>query len=526
MHFADRGRLTEIGRLKAFERIGTKSFDSFTKLAAALCNAPVAYISLLDQEVEHFLARIGIEQLRLPRNLSICGRVIEQDKTCIIHDIPQDGRFRNFPTSVGLPKLKFYAGAPLITSNSIKLGVLCVLDVLPRTLTKEQETSLKILADQIVSKLEDELMRDELNLMVVRLKTLINGINMAIIFEDEHRKIFAINDTAHELFGLRIEHLIGRNVFEFFLKLDHVFKNPDDFVQAALKCSHGSAELRFHDVEMCNGQRLELSYFPIVLEHDVKGYLWVFKDISERKDAERLIEIQKAKLIMASRMAALGEVAAGIAHEINNPLSIIQSIGYILKKVTDESASSMKLVRESGDRLEKTTLRISRIINALLQFARESDSEQIADVRVQDIFEDTLGFVQERFQHSGIQLSVAPFDTNLMIRCSRPSVSQILLNLLSNAFDAASAAIEKWAEIAVLDAGAFVRIAVSDSGKGIPEEVRRKIMQPFFTTKELGKGSGLGLSISSGLAEKMGGRLYLDGRTKHTRFMLELPKAP
>jgi GAF domain-containing protein len=96
-----------LGRVKALERIGARSFDSFTKLAAALCDAPVAYISLLDQEQEHFLARVGMEQPRLPLDESICKRAIEQDAVYVVSDIPQDGRFINLPTSVGVPNLNF-----------------------------------------------------------------------------------------------------------------------------------------------------------------------------------------------------------------------------------------------------------------------------------------------------------------------------------------------------------------------------------------------------------------------------------
>ncbi len=175
MHFADQGRLTEIERIKAFERIVEKDFFPFTKMATVVCDAPIAFISILDHLEEHFLVRIGLDRLKLAKDISICGHAIQQENVYIIHDIPSDSRFLHYPRAMRLPDLKFYAGAPLTTSKNIKVGMICVLDFIARTLSKDQETSLKIMASHVISKLEDELMKDKLNLAVGRLKTLINS---------------------------------------------------------------------------------------------------------------------------------------------------------------------------------------------------------------------------------------------------------------------------------------------------------------------------------------------------------------
>ncbi|WP_141732740.1 ATP-binding protein [Oligoflexus tunisiensis] len=506
------------------ERIAEERFHPITKLASIICETPIAFISILDDIQEHFLARIGFDVVVLPIEKSICGDVIEQDDVYIVSDIAKDERFSQLQAAIGKPELRFYAGAPLMTHNKVKLGVLCVLDYLPRELNQGQQLSLATLAEHAIIKLEDELIKDELNLAVVRLKTLIDNLNTAIILESEFRSIAAINEKFYELFDIRIENVIGRNVFDLFCTIKSAFKDPDAFMRKVMEYSLSEGTSQGYEIETRNERYLEFSYTPIFVDNEARGLLWIFKDITEKRESERLIEIHKAQLVMSSKMAALGEVAAGIAHEINNPLSIIQSIGYVLKHGSKDSLVRDTIVREAGDRIEQTTKRITRIIKGLLQFAREAEPEQKMNVMIRSVLDDTLSFVQERFQHHGIQLKVEDFDPTLQLHCSPTALSQILINLLSNAFDAAWPSTDKWVTIKVRDIGKVLEIEVSDSGQGIPFAIRDKIMQPFFTTKEVGKGSGLGLSISKGLAEKMGGRLFLSLETPYTSFVLELPK--
>jgi signal transduction histidine kinase len=116
-------------------------------------------------------------------------------------------------------------------------------------------------------------------------------------------------------------------------------------------------------------------------------------------------------------------------------------------------------------------------------------------------------------------------EKSLRIDCRPTEISQVLLNLLNNAVDAVQPLAEKWVELQVRSAGKDVEISVMDSGKGIPEKIRDKVGQPFFTTKVVGHGTGLGLSISRGIVEAHGGHLNLDTQCEHTRFVVTLPKA-
>jgi signal transduction histidine kinase len=142
------------------------------------------------------------------------------------------------------------------------------------------------------------------------------------------------------------------------------------------------------------------------------------------------------------------------------------------------------------------------------------------------IVRDTVELCTERFRQHNIDLVIDPIEPGLYVECRGVQIAQVLLNLLSNAHDAVDGARERRVRIAVDNDDRDVRIAVSDSGPGIPPEIRARIMEPFFTTKEIGKGTGLGLSVSKGIAEAHGGRLALDPEARETRFVLTLRRVP
>jgi signal transduction histidine kinase len=129
----------------------------------------------------------------------------------------------------------------------------------------------------------------------------------------------------------------------------------------------------------------------------------------------------------------------------------------------------------------------------------------------------------EKFKHRNVEIRVDPIADDLAIRCRSVQISQVLLNLINNACDAVQSDPAPWIHIAAERRDGFVRLTVTDSGKGIPEHVRSRLFQPFFTTKEIGKGTGLGLSISKGIVGAHGGTVDLDPTSAHTRFVVELP---
>lgn len=245
----------------------------------------------------------------------------------------------------------------------------------------------------------------------------------------------------------------------------------------------------------------------------------------ELRKSHKIIVNQQRSLISSAKMTALGEMAAGIAHEINNPLAIIQGNAGMIKTLTSSETVNLEMVRKSVSTVEATVKRIAKIVQGLRSFARDGSGDSFALVSVKNIVEETLALCKERFRNHSIQLEYDAIP-DVEIECRAVQISQVLLNLIVNSFDAVSELSVKWVRVQVVDKSDAIEIHIMDSGPGIPEELRDKVMQPFFTTKEIGKGTGLGLSISQGLIEAHGGMLYLDVSRQNTCFVVRLLKRP
>lgn len=252
----------------------------------------------------------------------------------------------------------------------------------------------------------------------------------------------------------------------------------------------------------------------------------VATDITGQKQAELLLESQKSQMLAAAKMSSLGEMAAGIAHEVNNPLTIINLLSTQLR----ERLKQGKIIENEElidrlTRIEKTTERIARIVNGLRTFSRDGTKDPIQIARVDTIVTDTLNLCTERFKGHSVQLTIAPIPEDVRIACRPIQISQVLLNLLNNAFDAVSThPNERWVRLEVINHEKRVQIKITDSGQGIRPETMTRLFQPFFTTKDAGKGTGLGLSISRGIVEDHGGTIMIDPQSKNTCFTIDLPK--
>jgi C4-dicarboxylate-specific signal transduction histidine kinase len=250
-------------------------------------------------------------------------------------------------------------------------------------------------------------------------------------------------------------------------------------------------------------------------------------DITERKEMVDQIEASKVNMASSARLSALGMMAGGVAHEINNPLAIIHaSAADLLRQTKEEGVVSPAIVGRNSQRILDTANRVTRIIKSLRQLAREGRQDRMRPVLVAKILEDTLEVCRERFKHHSIQLFEPNVVPGLTVLCREVQIGQVLLNLLQNAFDAvANQAGEKWIRLEVTEDGNSAVFSVIDSGPGVPIELRNKIMEPFFTTKAVGSGVGLGLSLSRTMIEEHSGKLKLTEKAGHTSFSFSLALA-
>lgn len=243
-----------------------------------------------------------------------------------------------------------------------------------------------------------------------------------------------------------------------------------------------------------------------------------------RRISGKMVAEISVKAAHSSKMSSLGEMAAGMAHEINNPLTIINGKVYRILKMMESGANLDRAkIAEDLRKTSDTVQRISKIVKGLSSYSRNSERDEMITARLVTIFDDTVDLCRARFEHHQIEVRVicAP---EIELLCRPSQISQVLMNLLINAFDAVVELPQKWIELKAVLTGTSLEITVTDSGHGISKEVQDKIFQPFYTTKAVGKGTGLGLSISSGICQEHHGELKYDPTFANTRFIIELPR--
>lgn len=228
-----------------------------------------------------------------------------------------------------------------------------------------------------------------------------------------------------------------------------------------------------------------------------------------------------AELNSSGKFAALGEMAAGIAHEVNNPLQIIRGYATLTPKYIE--ANQNEKVIENSKKIISAIDRIAKIVNSLRTYARDGAHDPFREASAFQICDDTLVFCNEKFKNHNIDFKLELPEEKIILDCRPEQISQILLNLLNNAADAISPLDEKWIRLEVRQISDSVEFKVCNSGPKIPEAIAERLFTPFFTTKEVGKGTGLGLSLSKGLAETHKGELLLDRSSPCTCFALKLP---
>ncbi len=243
----------------------------------------------------------------------------------------------------------------------------------------------------------------------------------------------------------------------------------------------------------------------------------------ENHIAETQLEEQRLRSFASAKFAALGEMASGITHEINNPLTAInlhtQNLRFLIEGGEKDKDEALRKV----DLLGSTVHRIARIVESMSMISREGSQDPFRKESLQRIVDDTTTFCAERFKKNGVKFSINVPDS-VTLECRAVQISQLLLNLLNNAFDAIEPLQGKWISLDVSETSGTIQIYVTDSGSGVPVELRQKIFDPFFTTKPAGKGTGLGLSLSNKIAQDHRGHLFLDTHHPRTRFVVEFPR--
>lgn len=236
---------------------------------------------------------------------------------------------------------------------------------------------------------------------------------------------------------------------------------------------------------------------------------------------------QRDEILEASaKLKALGEMAAGIGHEINNPVTTISAWSDELSRMLAQGQLDRGKVALATRRIGDASRRVAMIVRGLKGLSRAGDLDPFQPASLEDIIQETLAICAERLRREQIVATVELAAGPLFLECRATQISQVLLNLLNNACDAVQGLPDRWIKIAVKENSQRIELSVTDSGPGIPQDVRAQMNTIFFSTKPAGKGTGIGLSIVRRIVADHAGAFTLDVEAPNTRFVIDIPKRP
>ncbi len=340
--------------------------------------------------------------------------------------------------------------------------------------------------------------------------------------QDSEGRYLFVNDSFCEAFGKNRDTIIGKSDSD-------IFHNKKQFQQKIQLKSSVTSSL---EIEHTNGEKhyYDSYRFPVYGHNkNILSFTEISIDVTKKKEIEEELKLERARFIQASKLASLGEMAGGIAHEINNPLAIIGAYSRQLTKLSEKSnVVPSEKVKVITNEIYTTINRISEIIKGLLDFSRDGSGINFQNTDLLIVINKVSSFFKEKLLKEGIRFEVH-CDKNLIFNGNEVHLSQVMFNLLSNAMDAifenkeSGVEIDYFIKIEAKKHGDMISIQVEDNGIEISQEAYERVFDPFFTTKKLGKGTGLGLSVSKGIIETHGGELRLESTRFSKVFEIKIP---
>jgi len=504
----EEARLKALYSYNVLDTLPEEEFDRITRLASYICGTEIALISLIDKDRQWFKSKVGLLVDETPRDMAFCQYVVMDGKVMEVENASVDERFKDNPLVLGDPNIRFYAGAPLQTEDGLSIGTLCVINSKPMSLTSFEKECLQDLSKLVMERLEA--LRQKALLLVVN-----NQVN------DAFQKVQQAQDEANKA-------------------LEKAKRSEEEMRLLAEAQMEANEKLMMAEINLKK---------TLELEQQQKNEL--DKLVGQLKDTQ-------TQLVHTEKMASLGQLTAGIAHEINNPINFVYNGIDTLKISLDDLMEIVNKYNEldgaNGDKdgiieeakqlkehldfqeltqdiehlvsdIKKGAVRTMEIVKGLRVFSR-LDEEERKPANIKDCLDSTLILLNNKIK-GRVELKKYYDATMSDILCYPGQLNQVFMNIISNAIQAIPEERKDGViEIYTENLQENVIIRIKDNGVGMSEQVKRRIFEPFFTTKAVGVGTGLGLSITFGIIEKHNGNIFVNSEEgRGTEFVIQLPKA-
>jgi two-component system NtrC family sensor kinase len=438
----------------------------------------------------------------------LIGWVLRNGKPLTVNDVSKDARYlEGFP---GSPFTKAELVVPIKTDQE----VVAVLDIQSAELDSFDETdlmSMETIADQLGVAMQNARLFQQVADGEKNWADTFESITDGIAILDANLRVLRANPAWGDMLATAPDALVGKRCYEVF---------PYCPGPANSSCPHHLAmgsktPVSVEFEESPPGKTVHVSCFPVFEEgENFKGMVHTIRDITEQK-------VLRAQLLQTEKLAAIGQLISGVAHELNNPLTSVMGYAQLL-----QTADVGEDIKDDLRRIHKEAQRSAKIIENLLTFARKEETDR-RYVDVNQVLRDTLKLRSYQLRVDNIELTTE-LDEHLPWTLAAPhQLQQVFLNLISNAHQAMFDHQGK-GHLTVRSEtnGKSIRVLVIDDGPGIPRDIIGRVFDPFFTTKEVGRGTGLGLSIAFGIVQGHGGQIWAESAPgKGATFTVELPIA-